>query len=310
MPAPLRRPIVLVSLACAAALTLSACGSGPRKTSATTVDAIILDRGVLVGAKGDRAPGVRALNARTPKVISRFQSDLRSSLFGDGGETKLEPYLNGVQPLEVAKLPEKDGDPDIAYPGDRIGWLVRDVSDPALTPSAVVGLFPGPFSTRFTKRRRLTPVRIQCADVKSAACDATEQAFVKLGLHAATSNLQDTSGLDVIRVYVGRWDALRGAFDRGRLTPAMGVESEPERNGFGLQITPDGKQVRIAAKFGEAASTAPLGAGTGVIFAIRDTADAPAWVITGTDDAGAANAVGSLDQAELAGRVAAVVPPA
>ncbi len=304
----LRRPLVAVALTLAAASTLTACGAGPRKSSSTTVDAIVADRGVLVGADGDRAPGVRALNARTPKPIARFQTDVRSSLFGDGGDTKLVPYLNGVQPLEEAVDLEKEGAPDLAYPGDRLGWLVRDVSDPAAAPSAIVGLFPAPFSTRFTKKRRLIPTRLQCATVGSPACEATEKAFVDLDLRAATSNLQDTAGLNVIRVYVGPWTALRGAFERGRLTPALAVEQAPERNGFGFQVSPDGKVVRIAAEFGEATSQAPLGAGTGFVFAIRDTSDAPAWVISGVDDAGTLAAVNVLNQAQLAGRVAAVVP--
>lgn len=308
MPLSLRRPAVALGLTLTAAVALSACG-GPRKTNATTVDAVILDRGALVDASGDRAPGVRALNARTPKPIARFETDVRSNIFGDGGDTKLLPYLNGVRPLDEAVDLDKFGAPDVAYPGDRIGWVVRDTSDVAATPSAIVGLFPAPFATRFTKKRRLIPTRLQCAQVGSPACEATEKTFVDLGLTAATSNLQDTAGLDVIRVYVGTWAALRPAFLRGRLSPGLAVEQEAERNGFGLQLTDGGKGVRVAAKFGEAASTPPLGAGIGVLFAIRDSADAPAWVVTGTDDAGVLQAVRSLDKATLAGRVAAVVPP-
>lgn len=308
MPVALRRPL-FAAVAALLATSLAACGAGPRKASTTTVDAMVLERGVLVGESGDNPPGVRALGARQPKAISRFQTDLRSNLFGDGGETKLLPYLNGMQPLKEARDLEKEGAPDLAYAGDRLGWLVRDVSDSAATPTGIVGLFPAPFSTRFTKKRRLIPARIQCADVKSAACDDTESAFAKLELNAATSNLQDTSGIDVVRIYVGPWDALRPVFERGRLSAALTIETEGERNGYGFQMAADGASVRIAAPFGEAApSTAPLGAGTGVIYALRDSIGAPVWVVTGTDAAGADRAAKSLDETTLAGRVAAVVP--
>lgn len=290
-------------------VALGACGAGPRKASTTTVDAIVADRSVLVGASGDRAPGVRGLNARQAKPIARFQSDFRSNLFGDGGETKLIPFLNGVAPLKEAVDLKKEGAPDLVYAGDRIGWLVRDVSDPAAAPSAIVGLFPAPFSTRFTKKRRLIPTRLQCATVGSPACEALEKTFVDLDLRSATSNLQDTAGLNVIRVYVGSWTALRSAFERGRLTAALGVEGAAEANGFGFEVDAAGKNVRVAAKFGESSSTPPLAAGTGFVFAIRDAADAPAWVVSGTDDAGVLAAVGALDQAQLAGRVSAVIPP-
>jgi hypothetical protein len=308
VPAPLRRPLVLLAATLAAA-TLASCGAGPREASTTTVDAIVADRGVLVGADGDRAPGVRALNARQAKPIARFQSDFRSNLFGDGGKVTLIPFLNGVAPLKEAVDLEKEGAPDLVYAGDRIGWVVRDVSDPAKAPSAIVGLFPAPFSTRFTKKRRLIPTRLQCATVGSPACEALEKTFVKLGLKSATSNLQDTAGLNVIRVYAGPWTALRGSFERGRLNAALGVEGPAEANGFGFEVGADGKSVRVAAKFGESVSTAPLGAGTGFVFAIRDAADAPAWIVSGTDDAGVLAAVGALDQAQLAGRVSAVIPP-
>lgn len=307
----LRRPSFAVALAVVLAASLSACGAGPREASTTTVDAMVLERGVLVGESGDNPPGVRALNARQPKAVSRFQTDLRSNLFGDGGETKFLPYINGMQPLAQAKDLEKEGAPDIAYAGDRIGWIPRDESDSAAPPSGVVGLFPAPFSTRFTKKRRLIPARIQCADVKSAACDDTEKAFAELGLNAATSNLQDTSGIDVVRIYEGSWAALRPTFTRGRLAKALTIETEAERNGYGFQLDPKAKSVRIAAVFGEAsADQPPLGPGTGLIYALRDSIGAPVWVVTGTDEAGAARAASSLDETTLAGRVAAVVPGA
>ena len=307
-----RRPQLFgLALALTAVATLSACGAGPRKASTSTVDGVILDRAVVVGASGDRPSGVRALNAEPSKTLTQLQSSMHQQQFGDGGLVLL-PYLNGLEPNEIPadKEAAKHTYPgDIAYPGDRVGWIPRDKADVADVPDAVVGLFPAPFTTRFTAKRRLLPERIQCADVRSAACNGTEAALTKLELHTATSNLQDVSSIDAIRIYVGTWAQLRPAFERGgRLGAALGVEGEAERNGYGFQISQDGKQIRAAAPFGEAASPQTYGAGTGIVYALRDELGAPVWVISGVDDAGAAAAAKALDENTLAGRVSAVIP--
>ncbi len=307
-----RRPQLLALAAgAAAALSLAACGAGPREASTSTVDGLILDRGTVVGASGDRPKGTRALNAEPSKTLDQLQSSMHHQQFGDGGLTLL-PYLNGLQPnaIPADKEAAKHTYPgDIAYPGDRVGWIPRDKSDVAAVPTGVVGLFPAPFTTRFTKKRRLLPVRIQCAEAQSAACDGVQQALTDLKLHTATSNLQDTSAIDEIRIYVGSWPQLRPAMQRGRMSGARVVETEAERNGYGFQISSDGKTIRAAAPFGEAAAPEVYGAGTGVIFALRDELGSPAWVVTGADDAGAGAAAKALDENDLAGRVSAIVPP-
>ncbi len=312
MPARRRRlrQIVAVAFAGAAAAALVACGAGPRKANTSTVDGLILNRGVVVGESGDRPSGVRALNAEPSKTLPQLQSSMHQQQFGDGGLTLL-PYLNGLEPNEIPvdKEQAKHTYPgDIAYPGDRVGWVPRDKSDVAAVPTGVVGLFPAPFTTRFTKKRRLLPIRIQCAETQSGACNTTQQVLTELKLHTATSNLQDTSAIDELRVYVGSWPQLRPAMQRGRMSNARVVETEAERNGYGFQISADGQQIRAAAPFGEAATPEVYGPGTGVIFAVRDELGSPAWVVTGADDAGAAAAAKALDENDLAGRVSAIVP--
>jgi hypothetical protein len=300
--APRPRPLALLALAAAASTALAACGAGPREASSKTVDSVNVDRGVVVGT--DSSSGVRALNAFRPRAISSYETDLKQSLFGGDDQRKILPYLNG-------ELPDA-GTSELAYPGDRIGWLTRDISDIAATPSGVVGLYPAPFDTRFTAKRRLAVTRIQCASVQSAACTGTAKAFEKLGIQAGTSNLQDVSvSADVLRIYVGTWTELQEATKGNRLTPALAVQDKPaEQNGYGFQISADGKSVTIGAQFGKAAPTvSQYGAGTGVIFAVKDKVGATDWFVTGTDDAGAAAAAGALDETKLAGRVAAVVPP-
>lgn len=293
-------PTLLLAAALSALLVLAGCGAGPRESDATTIDGMVLDRGVVVGEDGGRAPGVRAVSAKVPKTLDSVQEEITGTLFGDGDKNVTTGYLNGVRPITGGK--------ERIYAGDRAGYLVRDRSDPARAPKAVVGLYPAPFSTRFTYKRRLLPTRVQCHDTKSRACRAVADRFLAADITAGRTNLQDSSSLDVLRVYVGPWNALRPALDRGRLASALAIEQPAETNGYGFQLDPAAKTVRPAAVFGEAASGENYGAGTGFIYAVRDSLGSPVWIISGVDDAGVNAAAGALDEATLLGRVAAVIP--
>lgn len=283
----------------AAAAGVSACGSGT--DSSTTIDAITIQRGAVIGAKKDIPPGTRALNAGVPKNMGQLEGEVHDTLFGDGGDLQLTGYLNGIKPQGGAK--------ERAYAGDRAGWLVRDKSDPAAIPEAVVGLFPAPFTSRFTAKRKGMPTRVQCVDGESAECRGVLDALSKAGAQAGVSSLQDAASTTALRIYVGTWPQLRPTLAKGRLKPALSIEGEPEQNGFGLQISADGKTVQAGAAFGEASDASAFGPGTGVIFADRDVIGSTFWVVTGTDDAGVARAAKALTESDLAGRVAAIAPP-
>lgn len=292
------RPLAAAGLLAAAA-GLGACG--PRKSDSTTIDAITIQRGVVVGGPKDVPPGTRALNAGVPKNLGQLEGEVHDTLFGDGGKVKLTGYLNGIKP--------DGGTKERAYPGDRTGWLVRDVSDPAAVPEAVVGLFPAPFNTRFTPKRRLMPTRVQCVDGGANGCRAVVDALARAGVRTGVSSLQDATTTTALRIYVGPWAALRPTLAKGRLAPALDIEQQAETNGFGVQLTPDGKTVQVGATFGEASDSPAYSGGTGVIFADRDVIGSPFWVVTGTDENGVTRAAEKLDENDLIGRVAAVVPP-
>lgn len=300
----LARPVVLRSLALLGAVPLMAAALGGcsnvRQSDAKTIDAITMDRGVVIGAKGDAPPGTRALNAGVPKTLGVLEEEQTGTLFGNGGKVKLTGYLNGILPA--------GGKKERVYPGDRTGWLVRDTSDPAAIPGAVVGLFPAPFTTRFTGKRRLMPTRVQCSDAASQGCRDALAALTKAGVKTGTSDLRDSASTTALRVYVGPWSALRPTLSKARLAAALKIEDEPERNGFGLQLSADGRSVLQGATFGEAAETPSFGAGTGVVFATRDVLGTTFWVVTGTDEAGVARAAASLTEDDLDGRVAAIAP--
>jgi hypothetical protein len=298
-PFSLPRRALAAAAVVSLALGVSACG-GPRQTNAKTIDAITIERGAVVGAERDVPPGVRALNAGVPKTLGSLEDEVHNTLFGDGGKVTLTGYLNGIKPAGGTK--------ERAYPGDRTGWLVRDVSDPAVVPGAVVGLFPAPFTTRFTPKRRLMPTRVQCVD-ESTGCRATVDALAKAGVKTGLSGMQDAAATTALRVYVGTWAALRPALAKNRLKTSLAIEGEPERNGFGVQLSADGTTVLEGAAFGEAADTGSFGPGTGVVFAQRDVLGNTFWVVTGTDEAGVVRAAQVLNEDDLDGRVAAIAPP-
>ncbi len=135
------RPAAVLALTCGLlTVTLAACGA--TGGNGTTIDAFNLQRGVVVGGENDAPPGTRALSGRVTKTLGDLEGEVNDTLFGDGGDVKRTGYLNGVLP--------KAGARERVYQGDRAAWLARDAADTAAVPTAVVGMFPAPFSTRFT----------------------------------------------------------------------------------------------------------------------------------------------------------------
>lgn len=294
------RPAAVLALTCGLlTVTLAACGA--TGGNGTTIDAFNLQRGVVVGGENDAPPGTRALSGRVTKTLGDLEGEVNDTLFGDGGDVKRTGYLNGVLP--------KAGARERVYQGDRAAWIARDTADTAAVPTAVVGMFPAPFSTRFTAKRRLLPTRVQCIDAERGACQATSQSLAKAGLQSGLSAATDSSSTDALRIYVGPWKQLRPTLARGRLRDALAVEQDPQRNPFGASISADGTQISTGIPFGSSEQPLQLGAGAGLVFALRDTLGSPVWIVTGTDEAGAILAARSLNESTLAGRVAAVLQP-
>lgn len=286
-------------LAGIALLTLSACGATGENS--TTIDAFNLQRGVVVGAKGDVPPGTRALSGRVTKRLADLEGEVNDTLFGDGGEVKRTGYLNGILPTAGAR--------ERVYQGDRAAWLVRDVADTAATPTAVVGMFPAPFTTRFTGKRRLMPTRVQCIESEGSACTAASKALADAGIQSGLSAATDSSTTNALRLYVGPWKVLRPTLARGRLRTGLAIEQDAQRNPYGFSIAAEGDQITTAVPFGESAQPQQFGVGTGVVFAFRDTLGSAVWIVTGTDEAGTLQAAKALKESTLAGRVAAVISP-
>jgi hypothetical protein len=290
-------PGALAALLASAAL--SACGAGAGESPAGTRLTITEDFGARV-VKDLEAPKtagqetVMRLLQRNAKVTTRFGGGFVQSIDGlAGGRRDGRPidwfyYVNGVEASEGATATR-------LHPGDRVWWDRHDWSATMRIP-AVVGSFPEPF-VRGIGGRRL-PVRLECADPRSAPCAAVGERLTGLGVPAGRGGLGRSATEQTLRVLVGRWSTVR-------VDPALALlERGPAASGVYARPSPDGRTIEALDARGRRARV--LGPGTGLVAATREAAAPPVWVVTGTDDAGVAAAAGAFAEDSLARKFAAV----
>jgi hypothetical protein len=162
---------------------------------------------------------------------------------------------------------------------------------------AVVGSFPEPFLHGIAGKR--LPVRIECADPASPACDDVFKALAAQDDPAAKGGLRTAQVEQSLRVVVGPWAAARGE------TALRQIEDGPARSGVYARPTADGRRIALLDPAGRVSRT--LGAGTGLIAAAREGDEPPVWAVTGTDAAGVRAAAGAFGTRALANRFAVVV---
>jgi hypothetical protein len=312
-------PVQLAVTAAAALAAFALAGCGPiRADNSHTVNAYLLDRSPLVtGAGSDLAPGIRALPVSQPRTVSDLLSDFhKESISAPTGS--FQPYVNGLRPTVTPGSHGSTvagnayailtlGGQELVYGGDSIGFIEHDQAKQAgPAPSAVVGMYPAPFTSRYTKKREKFPVRLQCADGNSAPCHDVANTIAALKVPTGISNLLDASQTSAIRVFVGPYSQLSAALDTGLLAKANPLDQSAITNGIGFEMTPDGSHL-VAPDYGGAAPG--YGPGTGFIVAFRDLTGVPIWVISGTDAVGTQRAADTLNQLKLSGRVSAIIPP-
>jgi hypothetical protein len=233
---------------------------------------------------------------RNAEVKTRYGGGFVQSINGlAGGRERGRPvdwfyYVNGIEAEEGAA--DRDVDD-----GDQVWWDRRDWGAAQRVP-AVVGSFPEPFRTGSEGRRR--PVRIECSDVQSKACDVVYQRFTDLKIVAARGGLGTSGGDETLRVLVGSWAELRD-LDRVAETLADG----PKVSGVFARFEAGGRRLVTLDSRGRDRRT--LGPGTGLIAAGRDGDFPPTWLVTGTDAAGVEAAVLALDESALEGKYALAV---
>jgi hypothetical protein len=244
------------------------------------------------------AETVMSLLARNARVRTRYGGGFVQSIGGvAGGSERGRPvdwfyYVNGLEAPQGAAATR-------VHAGDHIWWDRHDWSQSDDIP-AVVGSFPEPFLDGIDGRR--LPVRVQCADVGSRACETAVQRLRSAGAPAAVAALGGGSGPHTLTVLVAPWSRLR------RDVQVAAIGSGPGVSGVYARLSADAGAITLLDQDGRAART--FAAGAGLVAATRSGDGAPVWVITGTDRAGTERAAAALSERLLRNRFAAVVTPA
>jgi len=276
---------LVVAVAAAVAL-LAGCGGGAGSGKATLW--VTRDEGRQVLLVRTVPAGETAMQAleRSVKLSTRYGGRFVQSIDGVSGSIGSRHdwfyFVNGIEAPKGAAATR-------LRPGDAIWWDRRDWTAAQRTP-AVVGAFPEPFVHGPATPKRL-PVRVECAEVGSAACRAVTRSLVGYDVPAATGTIGSSFTEQTLRVLVGTWLQVRGD-----PTAAL-LEGGPRDSGVYAEPSGDGRTLTLLDARGR--TTRTLRAGAGLIAAARSGEDPPVWVVTGTDAAGLAGAAASFNRAAL-----------
>jgi hypothetical protein len=286
------RPAGVLAVVLVAALVAAGCGVGagdaPDSVRLTVTDSFgartLLER-ASPEVRGEDT--VMRLLQRNADVETKYGGGFVQSIDGkSGGRADGRPvdwfyFVNGV-------LAEKGAAATEVRAGDRIWWDRHDWGLTNTVP-AVVGSFPEPFAHGIDGER--LPTRIECEQSVAAACDVVQKKLAKLGIVAGKALPGTSSGVDVLRIAVGPWPALR---DDSALRQ---IERGPRASGVYGRFSADGRQFLALDPRGRV--VVDMGPGTGVIAATRYRENAPVWAVTGTDAAGVHAAADAFDESVL-----------
>jgi hypothetical protein len=210
----------------------------------------------------------------------------------DGRRSDWFFYVNGIESGRgSAEFELRDG--------DRVWWDHHDWSTVMRVP-AVVGSWPQPFAGGYDGEDWTAGV--YCGGAR-AACARVDQALREVGAETGSDPgpADDATGEDgEVRVLVGPWQAI--AEDPVARLLAGG----PQRSGVFASFSGVEPSVGLTLldERGRVAET--LGAGAGLVAALRPDEGPPTWVVTGTDAAGVAAALDLIGE-PLRNRFAAAV---
>jgi hypothetical protein len=287
----------------AAALCLAGCGLGPgeeREGSAELRVTRDFGRTLLASAREtsiEEDDTVMRFLRRERDIETRFGGGFVQAIDGieGAGSTSAEDwffFVNGSESGVGAAEYELS-------PGDRVQWDYRDW-EAAMRVPAIVGAFPEPFVNGLEGKRR--PVRVECEDSESRACDTVKKRLRDLGVAATGSSLGASGTENVIRVVVGRWRAVR-------LVQALAeIEDGPGDSGVFARFDAEGTELELLGEDGRTAETAP--AGTGLVAATAPSEEEIVWAVTATDERGVERAANALDESVLRDAFAVAVTAA
>lgn len=181
-------------------------------------------------------------------------------------------------------------------PGEVVQWDYRRW-DGAMHVRAIVGAFPEPFRSGVAGKR--LPVRVECEDDGSPACDSVKSRLRDLGVPATGGALGNAAGPGLLRVVVARWAVAR------TVKAATTLERGPERSGVFARFSR--RELLLLGPGGRRARVAPLG--SGLVAAVRPPGQRPVWLVTGLDSAGVERAAAALDARTLRDAYAVAVTP-
>ena len=266
-------------LALLGALTLAGCGLGAGPAPSAVQLLVSRDFGarVLHQTGAPKVVGqetVMSLLMRNYSVSTRYAGGFVQSIDGlAGGQEAGQPvdwfyYVNGVQAGKGAAATN-------VHPGDHIWWDRHDWSQTDEVP-AVVGSFPEPFLNGLEGKR--LPVRIECEAVAGYACRTVSERLSELGIPAAIAAPGSGPGPQTLRILIGTWASVRGD------PAAQPIAQGPRASGVYARFSADGQTLTLLDQDGRPARS--LSAGSGLIAATRHGEEAPAWLVTGTDESG------------------------
>jgi hypothetical protein len=297
----MRRAALALLCTIVSAALVAGCGFGEGEatgevtlTVTTDFGAERLGEGVQQGAnEGDT---VMRLLQGSYEVGTRYGGGFVQEIDGvsggreDGRAVDWFYYVNGIEAPVGSASRRVDA-------GDRV-WWDHHTWDAAQRVPAVVGSFPEPFESG-TEGKRF-PVKLVCLEASERSCDEVETRLEDAGTKAISrAVLEQSAGEEVLRVVVGRWadvrrDGVARRLERG--PGASGVYARPSASGDRIELLDD-----------EGRPTSTLGPGGGLVAATAVEAQAPTWIVTGTDEVGVAAAAAALTEERLRERFALAI---
>jgi hypothetical protein len=297
-----RRLPLLAVLCAGAALALGACGLGPGPAERGGAELrVTRDFGqeLLYAARRERVAegdtAMRLLQSQR-RVETRYGGGFVQSIDGLGGRgpTGNEDWFYFVNGLEgrVGAVERQ------LHPGDIVQWDFRRW-DGAMSVPAIVGAFPEPMRSGVEGKR--LPVRLECAEEGSRACELARTGLTAAGVNASLASFGETGGGEVLRVLVGPWPRLRHGAAAAKLAEG------PRASGVFARFAAGGTRLELLDPGGHPATTARTG--TGLVAATVAAEGQQVWFVTGLDAPAVERAAGALDRGKLRDRYAVAVQP-
>jgi hypothetical protein len=284
----MRRLAALLVLCC----LLPGCGLGEGESTGEVTLTVTRDfgseplsEGVEQGAtEGDTV--MRLLQSRY-EVDTRYGGGFVQAIDGvaggreDGRQVDWFYYVNGIEAPVGSAQRRVSG-------GERV-WWDHHPWDAAQRIPAVVGSYPEPFVSGLEGKR--FPVRLVCVGA-DRSCEEVETRLGDAGVEAVSrAVIEQSPGEEVLRIIVGPWSEVR------RDGVARRLERGPSASGVFARPAPSGTELMLLDTAGRPVRT--LRAGAGLVAATAVEAQAPTWLVTGTDDVGVAAAAAALTEERL-----------